>query len=910
MTDPLIATLSQVTSPDIVKGELADRLQWAGDASIYHLIPRVVVLARDGLDVQIILRIAQQFKVKVCFRAGGTSLSGQAVTDGILIVVSRYMRNITVSDDASMVTCEPGAVGSWVNAALAPHHKRIGPDPASIQAAEIGGIIANNASGMCCGVHENSYQTVTSMDVTLANGFRFDTGADDANDLLQEHEADLYEGLLALRDQIRKDETLAEQITTAFKTKNTVGYSLNAFIDEDEPAQILQKLIVGSEGTLAFINKATFRCIDLPSHKATALLLFSSVEAAGAAVDLLAQSGAAAIELLDAISLKRVHDKLPGDAVEGDETAALLVEYQERQIEHLDARVEQAVLACKNFDLVRDVAFTRDPAVQAQLWSVRKGLFPSVGAVRKAKTAVVIEDVTFPVARLAEGVRALRVLFSKYQYDDAVIFGHAKDGNLHFTLTPNFSEEEEVERYRLFMDELVKCVVGMDGHLKAEHGTGRNMAPFVEAQWGPRAVDFMYEVKNLFDPQQLINPGVLLTEDPDAHIKHLKLMPQVNDIVDRCIECGFCEPVCPSRDATLSPRQRISLLRHAAQGPEQANAVKGMWQHSGLNTCAADGMCATACPVDINTGDLVKAERTMGRGMFARFMARRMAKNLRFVSWSSRVGLRMLRGIGIKRLPGRKVSLPRAAKGAQKFKDLDQVRQRVVYFPSCLSRSFAGAGTGAPEALGQIAESAGVQIILPPKVKSLCCGQPFASKGFPDLAQGMQDKIVEQIKAITDTHDKVLIIDTSTCAAQLEALGKALPDWRILHPAAAMTEIFIPLLKESGKLNPSELEVVLHPTCSERKHNWMGDLERSIGSVAQSHIPRDGGCCGMAGDRGWLEPTLTEAATARESANVNETHATRAASTNLACGLAMQASTGIDYEHLWSIIAEHLKEDA
>ena len=292
MTDPLIATLSQVTSPDIVKGELADRLQWAGDASIYHLIPRVVVLARDGLDVQIILRIAQQFKVKVCFRAGGTSLSGQAVTDGILIVVSRYMRNITVSDDASMVTCEPGAVGSWVNAALAPHHKRIGPDPASIQAAEIGGIIANNASGMCCGVHENSYQTVTSMDVTLANGFRFDTGADDANDLLQEHEADLYEGLLALRDQIRKDETLAEQITTAFKTKNTVGYSLNAFIDEDEPAQILQKLIVGSEGTLAFINKATFRCIDLPSHKATALLLFSSVEAAGAAVDLLAQSGA------------------------------------------------------------------------------------------------------------------------------------------------------------------------------------------------------------------------------------------------------------------------------------------------------------------------------------------------------------------------------------------------------------------------------------------------------------------------------------------------------------------------------------------------------------------------------------------------------------------------------------------
>ena len=908
MADKIQHALRQRIPDSCIKAELADRLQWAGDASIYHLVPRLVVLPRGPEDVQAVLGVAHDYQVPVCFRAGGTSLSGQAVTDGILIVVSRHMRSIDVIKDGAEVVCGPGAVGAWVNAALAPLHKRIGPDPASIQAAEIGGIVANNASGMCCGVHENSYRTVTSLDLTLANGFRFESGAADADELLKTKQPDIYNGLLDIRQRLHDNPDLKALVQKAFQTKNTVGYSLNAFIDAEQPAEILQKLVVGSEGTLAFINAATFRCIDVPSCKATSLLLFKTVEDAGAAVDTLAHSGAAAIELLDAISLRRVQDKLPGQVELGEETAALLVEYQEKEQQILDERVQAAVLACEEFALVSPVQFTRDATIQAQLWSVRKGLFPSVGAVRKAKTAVVIEDVTFPVPRLAEGVRALRKIFAEYKYDDAVIFGHAKDGNLHFTLTPNFSEAEEVERYKQFMDAMVSCVLDLDGHLKAEHGTGRNIAPFVEQQWGADAIALMRAVKDLLDPQHLMNPGVLLTDDREAHVKHLKLMPEVNEIVDRCIECGFCEPVCPSRDATLSPRQRIALLRHAAQGSAQHKAVQKIWQDRGLNTCAADGMCATACPVDINTGDLVKAERSQGRGFLARFAAKRIANNFAFVSWSTRIGLRAIRMLGMKRLPRRQVALPQATKKLPTFKDLDQVRRRVVYLPSCLSRSFQGNGMSAPAALEKIAAAAGVQIILPPKITSLCCGQPFASKGFQDQAVAMQQAIQQQLQAITESHEKIVIIDTSTCAAQLHGMQGALPDWQLLHPAAAMTEIFFPLLREQGLLQAGDEAIALHPTCSERKQEWLPQLENSLSAVATVENPRDGGCCGMAGDRGWLEPQLTKAATAREAASVKSGQATVAASTNIACGLALEASTGIQYEHLWSVIAQRIKE--
>ncbi|HYE05731.1 MAG TPA: FAD-binding and (Fe-S)-binding domain-containing protein [Planctomycetota bacterium] len=893
--DPLCARLRRDLPADIVLDDLAARLQWAGDASVYRLIPRVVLLARSVDDVRVALAHAAEADVPCCFRAGGTSLSGQAVSDGLLIVISR-LRGIRVLDGGARVACQPGAVGSWVNAALAPHGRRIGPDPASIQAAEIGGIVANNASGMCCGVAENSYRTVERLELVLADGWSVDTGAADADERMARERPALHRGLAELRDALRADLELAERVRRAFATKNTVGYSLNAFLDAETPARILQRLVVGSEGTLAFIGEATFRTLPLPRHRATAWLLFADVESAARAVPPLAAAGAAAIEILDDVALRRVAHKLP-DPLPVGEPAALLVEFQEEHADVLAYRLAATAPALAACATLTPAAFTRDAATQARYWAIRKGLFPSVGAVRAAGTAVVIEDITFPVEALAAGMRELRALFTAHGYADAVVFGHAKDGNLHFTLTPDFAQPAEVQRYDRFMRALVELVIARGGNLKAEHGTGRNMAPFVRAQWGDAAVAIMRRVKALLDPRGLLNPGVLLDDDPQAHLKHLKTMPPTDELVDRCIECGFCEPTCPSRDLATSPRQRIALLRQARGGDRAASAAIGrMWQAEALDTCAADGTCAIACPVAIDTGALVKAERAMRRTPLQRRIALAIADRLGTAVGATRVALGWARRLTDGRVPGSAVPLPPPARDLPRTWPRAKPGQPTfVYLPTCLARSMGA--DPLPHLLSTLCTRAGVGLVVPPGVSGLCCAQPFASKGFPDAERRMAAKLV---RAFGASGEIAIVTDTSTCAGHLDHLHEVLRKsglraGAVYDPARFAAEILVPRLSMRRRL-PA---LALHPTCSEQRHGWTGHLAKAAGACADAHLPSSAACCGMAGDKGWSLPGLTLRAAAREGREARAL-AGDGAATSATCGLALGAASGVRYRHLWS----------
>ena len=302
--------------------------------------------------------------------------------------------------------------------------------------------------------------------------------------------------------------------------------------------------------------------------------------------------------------------------------------------------------AVAGLQLLSPAILTRDPAVQAQLWKIRKGMFPSVGAVRASGTTVIIEDVAFPVARLADAAVDLRVVLDQHGYADAIIFGHAKDGNLHFVITQGFTHAAEVLRYRDFMDDVVRLVVEKyDGALKAEHGTGRNMAPFVETEWGGDAYAIMQQIKALADPHGLLNPGVILNADPEAHISNLKTLPVVEAEVDKCIECGYCEPKCPSRDLTLTPRQRIVVrremqrLKDSGMHGERYEALDHDFPYMALDTCAVDGLCASDCPVDIDTGKLTKRFRQIRHTSFANNVALAMARTLRLTEWGARLSL-------------------------------------------------------------------------------------------------------------------------------------------------------------------------------------------------------------------------------------------------------------------------------
>ena len=623
--DPALAAL-EAAIPGGVRTRAADRLRLAHDASHYLLHPRAVVTPGSAEQVAALLRHTRQSGTPLTFRSGGTSLSGQAVTDQVLVDTRRHFREVDVLDDGRRVRVQPGVVLRQVNNRLAPYGRKLGPDPASESACTIGGVVANNSSGMTCGTEFNTYRTLESLLLVLPSGTILDTGARDADERLRATEPELHAGLLRLRHRVRGNADSVRRIQAQYAMKNTMGYGVNAFLDHDAPSELLTRLVVGSEGTLAFVAAATFRTVPVHRHAATGLLIFDTLGQAMAAMPTLVAAGPAAIELLDAESLRvaqldpQADAALRGLAVR--EHAALLIEWQETDPEVLADLVAAARPVLADLPLTSPARLSGEAAARAALWHIRKGLYAAVAGARPSGTTALLEDIAVPVATLADTCAELAELFGRHRYEQSVIFGHAKDGNLHFMLNERFTGGEAPERYTVFTEEMVDAVLAHGGTLKAEHGTGRVMAPYVRRQFGDELYDVMREVKRLCDPDGVLNPGVVLSDDPDIHLRHLKTVPTVEPEVDRCVECGYCEPVCPSRDLTTTPRQRIVLRREIAAARADGNAqladeLADDYDYDAVDTCAVDGMCATACPVLINTGDLVKRLRTERNGRLA-----------------------------------------------------------------------------------------------------------------------------------------------------------------------------------------------------------------------------------------------------------------------------------------------------
>nr|WP_315201065.1 FAD-binding and (Fe-S)-binding domain-containing protein [uncultured Flavobacterium sp.] len=611
--------LSKSIDPKRILTNPLQTLAYGTDASFYRLIPKIVILAHNETEVVEIIKHAKLLDIALTFRAAGTSLSGQAITDSVLVVATHGWKNFELLDNNQKIKLEPGIVGARANTFLAPHGLKIGPDPASIGAAMVGGIVANNASGMCCGTAQNSYQTIADIRIILNDGTILDTADLESVASFKNNHNGLIQEIENLRDAIKSNETLYHLIKNKFKIKNTTGYSINSLIDYEDPIEIIKHLMVGSEGTLAFISNVTFKTIIDEKYKSCSLLIFNTIQDACNATILLKSSPVAAVELLDRESIRSVENdpEAPKYFKTLPESAcALLVECRDNDLIVLHQKQEQIRFQIQSIPTYTDYEFTSNPKQYYFNWKARKGLLPTVGGLRKNGTSVIIEDVAFPLSQLADACLALKDLFKKYEYHDAVLFGHALEGNLHFVFSQDFSNQAEIDRYEKLMSELAILVVDrFDGSLKAEHGTGRNMAPFVEKEWGATAYEIMKRIKNIFDPHNKINPDVLINPDPKAHLKNLKPMPESHAIIDKCMECGFCEPHCVSEGLTLSPRQRIVIAREISrleetnENPQRLADIRKDVTYQLDETCATDGLCALACPVYIDTGKFVKEWR-------------------------------------------------------------------------------------------------------------------------------------------------------------------------------------------------------------------------------------------------------------------------------------------------------------
>ncbi|MDD3343608.1 MAG: FAD-binding and (Fe-S)-binding domain-containing protein [Sulfurospirillaceae bacterium] len=911
-------------------------IAYGTDASFYRLVPKIVIWVNNADEVSKILQISSSLSLPVVFRAAGTSLSGQAITDSILLVTSRDWRAIKVNKDVSLITLQPSVIGADANTYLLPYGKKIGPDPASIGAAMIGGIAANNASGMCCGTADNSYKTVEAMKIIFHDGTELDTASKESIKTFKKSHKALIDEITTLAQQTKANQSLHDKIARKFKIKNTCGYSLNAIIDFEDPIDIIMHLMIGSEGTLGFIKEITFRTVPEYKDKASALMIFKNVKDACDAIIVMRtqcrtrveNAEVDAAEMMDRAALKSVED------VEGmpaflktlsPSATAVLVETRAANNEILDANIAVILDKLKHIEPEMPLHFTKDVYEYTKYWKIRKGLFTAVGAARESGTTCIIEDVAYPIESLADGTLELQELFAKYGYTEAIIFGHALDGNLHFVFNQTFDDPKEILRYESFMQEVADQVATKyHGSLKAEHGTGRNMAPFVELEWGSDAYELMKEIKNIFDPKGLINPGVIINADPKAHLKNFKSMPITDEGIDKCIECGFCEPTCPSNYLTLTPRQRIVSNRHMTTLKKQNDIgaleeFQELYQYEGIETCATCSLCSLTCPVSIDTGALTKRLRAAQIGSMGHNVAGFIANNYGGILSTGRVALSVVKGVnyvipnsvmrglslGLRSISGDKLplwssSLPSGRSFNPVVKSTGS-QDKVVYFSSCINRTMANPKEKNGEkpldmVIIGILEKAGYEVIIPKNINMLCCGMPFSSKGYKKEGKQKSNELENALREASENGKYPILCDMSPCSKTMsENFSK---DVKVNDTV----EFILDYLVDRVTIQPIDEPIVIHTTCSTRK-TGLADKFEKVARLCSTKvtIPSDVGCCGFAGDRGFTFPELNKSALRHLKASI-PSDTKLAFSTSKTCEIGLSEESGLDYRSIFYLV--------
>ena len=913
------------------------RFAWGTDAGFYRLTPQIVVRAKNEEEVSKLLKEASKSGVAVTFRAAGTSLSGQAISDSVLVVAGKHWERYSVGEDGETITLQPGIVGAEVNRILKPYGRKFGPDPASIKSAMVGGIVMNNASGMSCGVWANSDRVLLSARLVFVDGTVLDTADKASREAFAESHKTLIDEICAIRDEIRSDEMLAERIRRKYAIKCVTGLNLLPFVQFDDPFDIILHSVVGSEGTLCFVSEVTMRTLPLLSLHKTAMVYFKTIREACEAVVAIKSLNVSAVELLDKRSLTAAGDTT------GEDLTALLIEVEDAEQVALDEKVAKVTAELEKFDTVTGVHFTSDEKERTKYWAVRSGIFPMVGGLRKEGTTCMIEDIAFHIEDLPQATEDLSALLDRCGYDDSCIYGHALEGNYHFIINQSLSTAEEVARYHRLIEEVAELVVDKyDGSLKAEHGTGRNMAPFVEREWGAKAYEMMRRVKRAFDSENLLNPGVIFNDDKECYLKNFKQLPILHPADDaseevremykqlnRCIECGFCEVNCVSCGYTLSSRTRMVLQREIArlelsgEDKERLALLRKGYAHYGNDTCAGDGLCSKSCPMGINISHLTHELRRLEMGALGNRIGEFAAENFAGVKGALRgvlavadvahsvLGAKAMSAIGKGLHKGLKMPLwtPLMPKN-YRFKEGKVVRSehkdKVVYFPSCINQTMGVDKASRHirplvEEMMSLFEKAGYEVILPKAMDRLCCGTIWESKGMPETADKKLRELEDALWEASEQGKYDVVCDQSPCLYRMkEKISKI-----HLYDSA---EFVWKKMRDRLEFKQCDTPIAIHLTCSTRK---MGIEEAIVGlaNLCSSRIllPEGVGCCGFAGDKGMTHPELNAYALRKLRAQIEANGIEVGYSNSRTCEIGLTTNSGVPYRSIIYLVNECTK---
>jgi D-lactate dehydrogenase len=939
-SDELKNNLIALLGKENVLHKAIDLVRYASDASPYRLVPQVIVQPRTTDDIVKLFRYCRESGHHATFRAAGTSLNGQSQSDDILIDVRNHWYGAEVENNGGLVRARPGMILGHINSLLEKNGRRLGPDPASSHACTIGGVIANNAGGMRCTVEKDAYHTVSALTFIMPSGAVIDTSKANAESDFARAEPQLAEGLLELRKELLADQALTDRIRRKYAIRNTHGLRLCALLDGATPLEIFRRLLVGSEGTLAFIAEAVLETIPAPHVTSVAWIPVPTIDEAIALVPDLVSLGASAVELMVAPALTAASQgfaETPAYWKTLDpEAAALLVEIGAEDTDSLGVKQQQVLKLVSSARLIKPVEFTSVREAVELAWHVREGLLGLVGKNRPEGSTLITEDVCFPPGHLAQGAHDVQELLAKHDFIPGVA-GHAAHGNLHFTLVANLDSADGLSRYSAFMTELVDLVVRKhDGSLKAEHGTGMNMAPFVESEWGEKATAMMWRIKQLADPHGILAPNVILTRNSSLHLENLKSFPRIEGVTgsSQCIECGFCEPVCPSRNVTMTPRQRIALRREMTRQKSDSAMLAQLqreYQYNGIETCAGDGMCSIPCPIGINTGSLIKQFRALENSPAAEAVALQLAKHWKAVeplarlslwgahAFSSLFGVKPLTALtAVARsvvspdlMPAVPGPMPRAASELPKT---DRKGAAAVYFCACINRMFGRdpAGPAVPslaEAFVSLSKRAGKPLWIPRDVAGLCCSTPWKSKGYRRGHKHMAQTVADAMWRWSEGGVLPIVVDAASCtlgfkediATQLEGERKKQYESLKIIDSIAWCHDLLPNLTIPHKLR----RAAVHPTCSITQLGLAGALKEIARCLADDvEVPIGTTCCGTAGDRGLLHPELVVSATREVRLVLIDRPFDAYLSANRTCEMGLRHATARPYESFIFLLEE------
>ncbi len=902
------------------------RFCYGTDASCYRYVPQIAIKAHSEDEIITILHLSDKFNLPLTFRAYGSSLSGQACSDSILVIATFNWKQISMQTHSIKLGC--GVIGSDANDVLKPFNKKIGPDPATIAMASIGGIVSNNSSGMCCGVKQNSYQTIESIRIILSDGTILDTDSKESIESFLQSHKDLCEKILALREEILKDEELTALIRRKYRIKNTTGYSLNALIDFENIIDIINHLFVGSEGTLGFISSVKLQIVDDEKYKACALLFYKDMEDAAKAIQILAKNDdiISSAEVMDYYSLKSVQhlDGLPSAINDiKQDNACILIQLQNNDEATLQTNVAKIKDELKPINTIFEPLYSTNASEYDVWWKIRKGLLPIAAASRPEGTSVITEDVCFEIERFGEGIKFIQDLFERYNFE-GIIFGHALSGNVHFIITPNLNDQRERENFEKLVNDMAKGVASFGGSIKAEHGTGRMVAPFVELEWGKKAYEINCALKMIFDTKGLLNPDVIITDNPNIHAQNIKEMPNVSDFVNKCMECGFCEKACPSGNLTLTPRQRITALREMQRLKDIASAeslalydeMKKDYDYLGNETCATCSMCATLCPIEIDSAAISLDLRQKHDNKTARYML----EHIKSVISAAKFGLNIANIASdttrtkisssyrkcSSKLPHMPLNLPQSNDffGDSLRKEKNKQAEsndnaKVVYFSTCMNRGFkpskniakSADSRSIQEVFISLCNKAKVEIIYPNGLENLCCGKAFVN--YDELQKDNKQKVLSTLLETTMNGKIPVVLDHSACSFHLK---KLLNDSNLI--VYDMPFFILECLLDKLEIHKTGDNIALYSMCALKKNNL--SLLPLAQKCTDGEILIHSGtyCCGFAGNKGFFTPELNHSALSALKDYYKDKSVTRGFGSSSTCEIGLSDSTDFAWQHI------------